>query len=181
MSGGRPLFCFFCETHGGSIVIGPCVCMGANPGRLPEERMIAMKFKIALCALLLVMVSTTASARFTSEEGWTGWDGWDDNSWGWNRDKQWDGQSCPREAPMRGQRLRRTIACPLADGCDDGPWRDGTDAHPTRQPTQLSDRQAEMTTTAVSCDAAVVASTSNSNRRHNRYRAHRPTAVSTCA
>ena len=65
--------------------------------------MIAMKFKIALCALLLAMVSTTASAQFTSEEGWTGWDGWDDNSWGWNRDKQWDGQSCPEKPQCEGK------------------------------------------------------------------------------
>jgi len=56
-----------------------------------------MKLKIALCALLLAFVGTTASADYTSEDGWTGWDGWEDTNWGWDREQSWDGRSCEQK------------------------------------------------------------------------------------
>ena len=56
--------------------------------------MFVMKLKIAVCALLLALMSTTASADYSADDGWTGWDGWDDTNWGWDQYKEWDGRSC---------------------------------------------------------------------------------------
>ena len=58
--------------------------------------MFLMKLKIALCALLLAFMTTTASAKYTADDGWTGWGGWDDTNWGWDQDKEWDGGCAER-------------------------------------------------------------------------------------
>lgn len=64
--------------------------------------MLIMKFRIAICTLLLTFVGTTASAGFSSEEGWTGWDGWEDTNWGWDQEQTWNGETCKEECSDGG-------------------------------------------------------------------------------
>lgn len=54
-----------------------------------------MKLKIALCALLLTLMSTTdVSALDNSQDEWTGWGEWECENWGWDREQQYLPGSC---------------------------------------------------------------------------------------